>query len=492
MRPKSSKCVNLNGYVREYENVFKTDGTILYCNFCEKQVNADSRSQVTQHVATAKHIKCATLKKPEQRLLTNLEENKPGPANSEFFQDISRAFIAADIPLNKLQHPVLREILEKYTKLPIPDESTVRKNYLPKVYLETINKIRKEIGEHAIWVTIDETTDSTGRYVANVIVGTLNDDPSPSFLLTSECLEKTNNTTIAKTFNDSMMLLWPGGIQYDKVHLMISDAAPYMVKAGKGLKLLYSKMIHLTCLAHGVHRVAEIVRGLFPNVNGIISNVKKVFVKAPNRVSLFRQLAPGLHLPPQPILTRWGTWLDAACYYADNFQKIDQILENLDQDDAMCIGEAKKYMSKRGAQEDLLYIKANFAFLNSTITKLERKNVPLTTSIQVIVELCKNLNNAPGEPAKEAVAKLKRILSANPGYNKILQICGLLSGEGVLDPNEEDFSLSDIANFKYAPVTSCDVERSFSQYKTVLACNRQSFVFENLKMYLVVHCNARV
>jgi hypothetical protein len=69
MRPKTAKCVNLNGYVREYGNVFKTDGTILFCNFCEKNVAADSRSQVTQHVATAKHIKCASHKKPKQLLL---------------------------------------------------------------------------------------------------------------------------------------------------------------------------------------------------------------------------------------------------------------------------------------------------------------------------------------------------------------------------------------------------------------------------------------
>jgi hypothetical protein len=29
---------------------------------------------------------------------------------------------------------------------------------------------------------------------------------------------------------------------------------------------------------------------------------------------------PGIPLPPQPVLTRWGTWLDAAMYYADNFE----------------------------------------------------------------------------------------------------------------------------------------------------------------------------
>jgi hypothetical protein len=37
------------------------------------------------------------------------------------------------------------------------------------------------------------------------------------------------------------------------------------------------------------------------------------------------------------------------------------------------------------------------------------------------------------------------------------------------------------SEIKYAPITSCDVERSFSWYKSVLRPNRRTFHFENLK-----------
>ncbi|KAF0711746.1 Uncharacterized protein FWK35_00032752, partial [Aphis craccivora] len=43
-------------------------------------------------------------------------------------------------------------------------------------------------------------------------------------------------------------------------------------------------------------------------------------------------------------------------------------------------------------------------------------------------------------------------------------------------------------------ITSSDVERSFSLYKTLLAPNRRSFKFENLKKSLIVrveHDSAR-
>lgn len=61
--------------------------------------------------------------------------------------------------------------------------------------------------------------------------------------------------------------------------LFVTDAAPYMVAAGKALRVLYSKMIHTTCAAHGLHRIAEFVKEEFDDVNELISNVKKIFIK---------------------------------------------------------------------------------------------------------------------------------------------------------------------------------------------------------------------
>jgi len=47
------------------------------------------------------------------------------------------------------------------------------------------------LGSYNDWISIDETTDCEGRYVANVIVGTLEiKRPSQIFLLHSEALDK--------------------------------------------------------------------------------------------------------------------------------------------------------------------------------------------------------------------------------------------------------------------------------------------------------------
>lgn len=75
-------------------------------------------------------------------------------------------------------------------------------------YNETMHSIRKHISDKKIWVSIDETIDVEGRFIANVIVGTLLiDGPGEIFLLTTEVLEKVNFSTIAKLFDNSMFLL---------------------------------------------------------------------------------------------------------------------------------------------------------------------------------------------------------------------------------------------------------------------------------------------
>lgn len=119
------------------------------------------------------------------------------------------------------------------------------------------------------------------RHIANFVFGVMNSDGErgKSYLLNVENIERTNANTIATFFNDSLAELYPEGIQYAKVLLVVTDAAGYIISAMKNLQVLYCKMIHITCFAHGFHRLAETVRSLHSNVDLLISSVKAVFVK---------------------------------------------------------------------------------------------------------------------------------------------------------------------------------------------------------------------
>jgi hypothetical protein len=93
-----------------------------------------------------------------------------------------------------------------------------------------------------------------------------------------------------------------------------------MKKAATGIRVLFSKMLHLTCVIHGLHRVAEYIREIFPQVDSFVGNLKKIFLNAPARVAIFKNSAPDLTLPPKPVLTRWGTWITSVIYTCKNFE----------------------------------------------------------------------------------------------------------------------------------------------------------------------------
>lgn len=145
-----------------------------------------------------------------------------------------------------------------------------------------MNKIKKKIGQHFIYIVVYETTDTRGLYIANLLVGVMNKNFSGKLcLLTSKQLEKTNNETITRFINDFLKLLWTNVGMKRRVLLLLKNAASYMVKADKFLKIFYTNMIHVTCTAHACNRLAKKVRELFPKVNTLINNGKKIFLKAP-------------------------------------------------------------------------------------------------------------------------------------------------------------------------------------------------------------------
>lgn len=476
-------------YLREFPNeTFRSDGDILYCTCCDKAVSTSQRFQVTQHIRTVSHNSNKERKsKVKQSFITPSTSSEK--SKSTFNTDLCRAFVQADIPLSKVNNPSLKCFLEKYIEKKIPDESTLRKNYLHDIYQETITKIRENINVGPIWVSVDETTDVEGRYIANIIVGSLCPDaPSKPFLLNCQELEKCNHATIARFFNDSMSLLWPNGVLHEKVLLFLSDGAPYMIKAGKHLRVFFPKMIHLTCLAHAFHRVAESVRSAFPEVDSLISSVKKIFLKAPSRVQIFKENYPELPLPPQPIITRWGTWLEAALYYSKNLGKIEDVISKLDCESAAAIFQAQNLLENPNLKNNLAFISCNCAHIASTITHLESQNVPLFKNIQLVNEAIHKMDDISGEIGNKIQTKLHDVFKKNPGWKDLLLIADIIGGKEITAQLSIDWDSSEIAAFRYAPVTSVDVERSFSRFKSILRPNRRSLTLENLKMHLIPNC----
>ena len=65
-----------------------------------------------------------------QPFLSELTNND----KKEFYEDLCRTMVKANIPWRKLDNVYFRNFLQKYTNKIIPNESTLRKNYLSAIY----------------------------------------------------------------------------------------------------------------------------------------------------------------------------------------------------------------------------------------------------------------------------------------------------------------------------------------------------------------------
>lgn len=61
--------------------------------------------------------------------------------------------------------------MKKYTQKHIPEESSLRKNYVPSLYGESMQEVRARIADNYVYIIVDETTDARGKYIANLIIG---------------------------------------------------------------------------------------------------------------------------------------------------------------------------------------------------------------------------------------------------------------------------------------------------------------------------------
>ncbi|OXA64048.1 CGG triplet repeat-binding protein 1 [Folsomia candida] len=414
------------GWIQDLKvaNIIKIDGAKLVCLACQSNFTFKQKSQLEQHIKTSIHENLAKkfAMDPQRQIL--LSEAVESQSNKPFYKNMCQAFISAGIPWKKLQNPVLQNFLQTYTGRAIPDESTLRKNYLPQIYAEAIEEIRRDVGTNPIWLWVDETTDACGRYIANVLIGSLKkDEPSKSHLICSKQLEKTNNATVTKLVLDSL------------------------------------------------------------HVDKFVANMKTAFKKAPSRIAIYKEKCPDLPLPPNPVITRWGTWLKATEFYAQHFNEMKDIIETI-KNDAASVNTLKTMIQSHDLPRNLAFISLNYTFLAEKLTELQEHGGSLHQTLQYLDEIENKLLKVNGNIGKAVIEKFRTVIGKNPDLEKLKQISSILEGES----DEElpaELNPAEVAAFNYAPLTSVETERSFSMHKFLLSDRRQEITPENLEMELV-------
>ncbi|KAJ4447668.1 hypothetical protein ANN_09675, partial [Periplaneta americana] len=117
--------------------------------------------------------------------------------------------------------------------------------------------------------------------------------PFKSYLIYCKPLEQTNHATVSQVINN--------GLNKEKVLVLYSDAASYMLKAAGALSVFYCNMISPCCM------------------------------------QCYKKLLLDVPLPSQSVITRWGTWIKAVNFFNKHFEAVKLVVETFSSESASAV-----------------------------------------------------------------------------------------------------------------------------------------------------------
>ena len=318
--PKQAKSftANVRQICHEYPDEFSaTPARDLRGNLCDVLVKCDKKFFVESHRKSKQHQRKLETKSKSQSKQIFLQLDQVN-----FKEQVVSSFLAADIPLHKLNHPSLKSLFATMGKV-LPSETATRA-CVAKLASQKEEQIQELLRDKTIFLVVDEAEIAKQKYIS-VLVGSL-DAPNQAFLVDWHPLDSgsnVNSSVILHTVDDILRHL---EIKRENFSLFLTDAARYMSLAGKTLKELYTSLMHITCVAHLLHNCAMRVCAHFKNIDEIIATIKAATIKNNDRKKDFHDA--GLPSPPDPVITRWATWLRAALYYSESLPALRTIANN--------------------------------------------------------------------------------------------------------------------------------------------------------------------
>ena len=425
---------------------------------CNVNVNSDRRSTVLKHRESLKH-QSATMRQRKDGMQTFISMDNT-KEKEDFVKLVLEAFLSADIPIYKANNPQLKSLFSFMGK-PLPSETTLR-SHVSLFAEEELLSVKSIIQDKQIFLVVDET-DVSGRRFFNTLIGIIS-EPQKTYLIDCRTCEGSVNQQYVVYLIDD--LIRECNVSRHNFSLLLSDAARYMAAAGNALKFMYPQMFHVTCVSHLLHNCAEKVRGHYANVDNVIARVKAFISKNKSRRNLFHEIG----IPPQPVVTRWGSWLNAAIYYADNLPAIKEIIHGYE-GNGLLVSRAKDSLHDDRLTQSLMEIKRDYSDLIEVLEQTEAT----AYSILHAYEQLKNIRF--GKDACGLRTYLDERMEKNADLLAIVKL------------SKENVSPSTYVLLQKCQATSSAVERSFSMLKKLLAKDRQ-FKDDNVKNYLIPHYNS--
>ena len=355
-----SSTAKVRQIFQEYPDGFSaTPARDLRCNLCDVLVECDKKFFVESHRKSKQHQRKLETKSKSQSKQTFLQLDQVN-----FKEQVASSFLAADIPLHKLNHPSLKSLFATKGKV-LPSETAARA-CVAKLASQK-EQIQELLRDKKNFLIVDEAEIAKQKYIG-VLVGSL-DAPNQTFLVDCHPLDSgsnVNSSIILHTVDDILRQL---EIKRENCSLFLTDAARYMSLAGKTLKELYPSLMHVTCVAHLLHNCAMRVHAHLKNIDEIIATIKAATIKNKDSKTDFHDA--GLPSPPDFVITRWATWLRAALYYSESLPAVCAIVNNWTSA-GLLVSKAKDAINVEDLVPDLIKINqyrtlaANIEFLEGS------------------------------------------------------------------------------------------------------------------------------
>jgi hypothetical protein len=104
--------------------------------------------------------------------------------------------------------------------------------------------------------------------------------------------------------------------------------------------------------------------------------------------------------------------------------------------------------------------------------------------IGIVVRCYERISQVTSTTGIRIRKKYEIIVEQNAGFCKLKEINMMLQDRMLVCPHTLKLSPDQMKSFKFAPITTCSVERSFSAYKRILSDRRCKLTPEHLEWLL--------
>lgn len=147
-RPTSVTISNLLLKRPAGESFFRRAGDQIFCSACLSML-APRKSILDSHLKTKIHIESSSRHLKQRQLQESMEEM------STVGMQLVEAFLAANIPLNKLNNPYMKEFLNKYLPCSVASITTMRNVYIDRLYQKLFEARKERIRGNIIMILIN-------------------------------------------------------------------------------------------------------------------------------------------------------------------------------------------------------------------------------------------------------------------------------------------------------------------------------------------------